>query len=120
LLSANGVPEEFVVDVLARIEAGKQIGAAAIRQDLKNLRKSGNEKSAAAGSAVKQIQEDYPIGDTTTGSPIAELAAILARKLSRPDFARVCQILTSHHVLFDPELAEKLDRQFRARELERA
>ena len=113
MLSANGVPEKFVVDVLERVEAEEQIGAAAIRQELKAFLQSGSEKCSASNGAVQQIQEEYPIGDTTAGSPIAELAALLAHKLSELDFVRVCQILTSDGVLSDPDLAEKLEQQFR-------
>jgi len=113
LLSSNGVPEKFVAAVLERLDAGEQIGAVAIRQELKSFLQSKGEKCAAAEMAIQEIQGDYAIVETATGSPIAELAALLSHKLSELDFARVCQILTSEHVLSDPYLAEKLERQFR-------
>jgi Protein of unknown function (DUF3102) len=113
VLSANGVPETFVIDVLERLEAGEQLGAAAIRQKLKaSLRGRSGKYSASDGVGI-QVQPEYPGGDATIGSPIAELATLLARKLSVLEFARVCQILTNDSVLSDPDLAGKLEQQFR-------
>src|ERR1700730_6747762 len=44
VLSSSAVPEEFIIDVLERVEAGKQIPASAIRQELKALRLSKDAK----------------------------------------------------------------------------
>lgn len=107
------MPQKFVADVLERIDAGEQIGAASIRRELKAFLQRESEKCEAADIVVQEIEADYSIVDTSDGSPIAELAAFLSRKLSEPDFALVCQILTSENVLSDRHLAEKLERQFR-------
>lgn len=113
MLSANGVPEQFVVDVLERLEAGEQIGAVAIRQELRAfVTQSRCERSVASDDAGRSIRANYRIDEEKAG--LAELAAFLARKLSDVDFARVCQILTRDSVLSDPGLAEELERQFRS------
>ncbi|MCP1845662.1 hypothetical protein ACVIHI_008869 [Bradyrhizobium sp. USDA 4524] len=112
MLSANGVPEQFVVDVLERLEAGEQIGAVAIRQELRTfVAQSRRERSVASEDASRSVRAQYPIDEERAG--LGELAAFLARKLSDVDFARVCQILTSDSVLSDPDLAEELGRHFR-------
>jgi hypothetical protein len=111
MLSARGVPEAFVVEVLERLEAGEQIGVAAIRKELKAF-VNGRSGMHAADTTVQQLRDGYLVDDPMIGSPIAELAKLLTHKLSEPDFARVCQILTSDSVLSDPHLAEKLERAF--------
>ena len=114
VLSASGVPEKFVNEVLQRIEEGAQIGAAAIRQELKVVLRN-TESRSEFGDVIMQNRVGGRTGDTIARSPIADLARLLARRLSVADFARVCQILTSDDVLSDPELAGKLEQQFRGR-----
>ncbi|WP_315792724.1 MULTISPECIES: DUF3102 domain-containing protein [unclassified Bradyrhizobium] len=113
VLSSNGVPDQFVADVLDRIEAGEQIGAAAIRHALREFLNSKSEKGATTKEVVQRGHNDTPIRDKINGSPIAELAELLAYKLSKPDFVRICEILTSESVLGDPDLAVKLKQEFR-------
>jgi hypothetical protein len=113
LLSAPNVPEEFVHDILRRVEAGEQIAPSVVQGELKAFRGrpkagSGYTQSNGKGRIVSFHQENQ------TRSEIAELAAFLSRTLSAGDFARVCRTFTSDKVLSDPRLAENLGMVFRS------
>jgi hypothetical protein len=111
MLSANGVPETFVVNILERVEAGERIGAATIREELRTFQQNRIEKSIVR--AFEPVPTHLAEHDAPACPSIAELAAFLSLKLSAQDFARVCQMLTSDSVLSDPDLVDKLERQFR-------
>lgn len=118
VLSSSGVPEEFVLEVLERVEAGEKIAASAVRQELRTLQQKRAAKSSANDVDAQPVLDkttEQPTYDRALScpTPIAELAGLLARKLAAVDFARVCEILTSEMLLSDPDLAENLAQQFR-------
>ena len=119
VLSSNGVPEEFVLDVLKRVDAGEKIAASAVRQELRTFQQTRGAKPDANDVDAQPVLDKVTAPPTydralSCPTPIAELAGLLARKLAADDFARVCEILTSEILLSDPDLAEKLAQQFRS------
>lgn len=117
MLSSSGVPEGFVTEVLERAEAGETIAASGIRRELRAFQVSKSKKSSAKADGAprtidKSGQADICVEGAVAVSPIAELAALLAQKLSASDYVRACEILTSESVLSDPGLREKLEQQF--------
>jgi len=106
LLSAGNVPEEFVYQILHRLEAGEQIAPSVVREELKAFQgrqKAGSECEQSDGNGrIVSLHEKYQ-----TRSVIAELVTLLSQNLSPVDFARVCRIFTNERVLSDPNLAEK-------------
>lgn len=120
VLSSNGVPEEFVLDVLKRIETGEKLATATMRQELKAFQQTRSAKLCAAQPIFVDVtsqpsyQKAAPSHAPTSRTPIVELAGLLSRKLAAADFARVCEILSSDMLLSDPDFAKKLAREFRA------
>lgn len=119
LLSTNGVPEEFVVNVLDRVAAGEQIAPAALREELKAFRSNGKDDSCAADVEMCAQKSSSNGGkweavtpESTARVAIVELVSILMQALSAEAFARVQEIVTSDAVLSDPQLARTLERAF--------
>jgi hypothetical protein len=114
LLSAANVPEEFVSEILHRIDAGEQIAPSAMREQLKAFQQKKQKAISECpktngGDSVVSFHEKHQ-----GRSPIVELVALLSQKLSTQDFARVSEIFTSDRVLSDPHLAENLGKEFRS------
>jgi hypothetical protein len=118
LLSTNGVPEEFIINVLDRVAAGEQIAPAALREELKTFRSNSKEGLVAeAEICARQVSSDDRKWETVAPesearTAIVELVSILTQALSTEAFARVREIVTSDVVLSDPQLALILERAF--------
>jgi hypothetical protein len=117
LLSASGVSEEFVTDILSRAEAGEYVAPSVMREELKAFRLSKQQgRSGARLSAQRASRNDLKWEAVATESEargaVAELVAILVQGLSAADFARVRDIVTSNTVLSDPQLAQNLEQAF--------
>jgi hypothetical protein len=118
LLSATGVPEDFVAGILRRSEAGEYLAPSKMRGELKALR--ANEQQERVGSdifAERTLKTDSKRGAVAivhsgAGGKLNEFVVILARGLSAADFARVRDIVTSEAVLSDTQLAQHLERAF--------
>jgi len=117
MLSSTGVPEEFVIDILNRTDAGERIAPAALREELKAFQ-SGNRREDSATELCAQpaspddLKWEAVATRTEACGAISELVAILVQALSVEAFARVRGIMTSNAVLSDPELARILEREF--------
>jgi Protein of unknown function (DUF3102) len=111
LLSAPSTPEEFIASVLKRVGAGEQITFQSVRRELKALREAkwdpkhndacAEFQPAALNAQVMPLKRD--VADIVT-----EAVGILARGLSKVEFKRVRDMMTSKPVLDDPELAQKI------------
>jgi hypothetical protein len=117
LLSATGVPEDFVIDILRRAEAGEYVAPSVMREELKAFRlNSPQQRCGTRISSQPASRGDWKWEAVATESEargaVAELVAILVQGLSAADFARVRDIVTSDTVLSDPQLAQKLERAF--------
>lgn len=117
LLSAPSTPNEFIVDVLERAEAGEHIALPAIRRELKVLRESKrdrNHNDACLGPRLVPCDRKAEMNDQKLGgqATVMTAVAILAHGLSRWDFARVRDIMTSRSILDDPKLAQTIETAF--------
>ena len=111
LLSAPSTPEEFITSVLKRVGAGEQITFQSVRRELKALREAkwdpkhsdtcAEFRPAELNAQVMPLKRD--VADIVT-----EAVGILARGLSKVEFKRVRDMMTSKPVLDDPELAQKI------------
>lgn len=115
LLSASTTPEEFVVQILSRAEAGEYIAPSVIREELK-VRREQEDEPRQPPSSDQTLHSD-PRRRATASSEGAEEAlnefvSMLADRLSASDFARARDIVTSPSVLSDPELPRKLGLAF--------
>jgi hypothetical protein len=111
LLSAPSTPEEFITSVLKRVGAGEQISFQSVRRELKALREAKWDlkhnddcpefRPAELNGQVMPLKRDV-------AAIITEAVAILARGLSKGEFKRVRDMMTSKPVLDDPGLAQKI------------
>jgi hypothetical protein len=114
LLSSPSTPEELIDDVLRRVETGERLSAQAVRQQVKELKKSKRDRPAANPSGDPKPQRLKSASGTEDDDPlISEAVGILARALPQADYSRIKTILTSKTVLDDPELATKIASAFR-------
>jgi hypothetical protein len=113
LLSAANVPEEFVHQILHRIDAGEKIAPSVVREELKAF-----QFRQKAGSECEQSNEKNHIVSFEkkhdTRRAIIELVTLLSQKLSAVDFARVCEIFTNKRIIADPDLVQNLVTEFRS------
>ena len=117
ILSAPSTPQEFVADILSRLEAGEVIVPSAIRKELHTLRLSKSREDGAdneAGYETDHRLNGWDAAESRRNAPagLSELVTILLESLSATDFERVRNIMTSEAVLGDPELSPNLRRVF--------
>jgi hypothetical protein len=117
ILSAPSTPEDFVSDILSRLEAGELIAPSVIRKELHTLRSSrsrdgGFETKANPNHALPMKRWDEVQARRNASADLSELVTILIARLSAADFERVRKIMTSEAVLSDPELLPNLRRAF--------
>jgi hypothetical protein len=117
ILSAPSTPEDFVSDILSRLEAGELIAPSAIRKELLTLRSSRSrdgsvETKANPDHALPMKRWDEVQARRNASADLSELVTILTARLSAADFERVREIMTSEAVLSDPELSPHLRRVF--------
>jgi hypothetical protein len=117
LLSAPSTPEEFITSVLKRVGAGEQITFQSVRKELKELREAKwdlkhNDACPEFRPAEQSAHVMPPRLDVTT--VIMEAVGILARGLSKAEFGKVRDMMTSKSVLDDPELPQKIAEAFNA------
>jgi hypothetical protein len=101
VISARSAPEQFVQQLLERVEAGEQISARTVRQEIKSIRGSA---SADGPVAAVEALDDAPNYDVS----IARAVDILVYGLSPANFIRVKEIMTSSIVIEDPQLAHNI------------
>jgi hypothetical protein len=101
LLSAPRPPKEFASDFVQRVEKGEHLSMSVMPVELKALQR-GEKPKTAHGT------ERDANGDGT----IAEVVAILARRLPKFDFTRVRAIMTSGAVLSDAGLVQTITSAF--------
>jgi hypothetical protein len=81
LLSAASTPEQYVGDILRRIEAGENVALTVVRDELKALRRQKNgahtDNRCSDGDAGES-------GPTAGAGPLMEAVAILAHILPQP------------------------------------
>jgi hypothetical protein len=117
LLSAPSTPNEFIVDVLKRIEAGDRITLSDIREELKASREKRREWKQNRGSVTGPTAKSDPLTNAVAVQveadvKVMEAVAILARTLPASEFDRVRNIMTDKAVLADPSLAQKIEMAF--------
>jgi hypothetical protein len=117
ILSAPSTPEDFVSDILSRLEAGELIAPSVIRKELLTLRSSRSRD----GSVETKANPDHALpmkgwGEVqarrNASADLSELVTMLIARLSAADFERVREIMTSEAVLNDPDLSPNLRRVF--------
>lgn len=115
MLSASSTPKEFAANILDRVEAGEHITLSALRQELKALLESQQERLEPV-TPRDPLMDSEQITDATDCQvgerSMNELVAILVRGLSEADFARVRDIATSDVFLSDPQLAKNIEKAF--------
>ena len=105
VISARSAPEQFVQQLLERMEAGERITARDIRQEIKSIRTPGSTgEGLEAVDAPNTVPHDAPERDLS----LARAVDILVHGLAASDFVRVKRIMTSRVVIDDPELAHKI------------
>jgi hypothetical protein len=117
ILSATGIPDDFVDEILRRTEIGERITPSAMRDYLKayHLTKR-QERSRIELSARRDARSDdiYRFGTSLdeVADVVAEFVDILVRGLSADDLARVRGIVTKAGALSDPQFAQRLEQAF--------
>jgi hypothetical protein len=114
VLSASNIPEEFVDDILRKAEVGEEIVLSRVRASLKAWRDAkrrgrvnGHMPDHSAAHDVNQT------GTTLNGeAPLMEVVDILVRALSKSDFMRIKEIMTSSEVLQQPSLGQSIKNAF--------
>ena len=95
VLSASSTPNDYVVEILSRAESGETIAPSAVRNELKALRKNGQQGSGTR--AVAQIEQgrtySRDLGEDECRCFIEKLTAFLGRVLSVPDFERAQKLM---------------------------
>jgi hypothetical protein len=119
LLSAPCTPHEFIVDVLKRAAAGEHISLPAVRGELKALREAKCDESQNEAINGHRPPAHRPRTESASkildlGATVMGAVAIMARGLSKSDFTRVQEILTSKSVLCDPDFTQKIEAAFRS------
>lgn len=114
LLSSDGVPEAYVVDVISRLEAGERIAPSAIREELKAFRPNARkeQKKSARSALSAHINASAAASKREHERAVAELIAVLMQGLSTADLERVRDIVASDEIASDPELGLSLKRAF--------
>jgi hypothetical protein len=117
LLSAPSTPQDFVQDVLSRVDAGEQILSAAIRKEIMALRTTeregwGKRLPAPSTSAEHVGRPKIDVISSDTKTIVAQAVTIVARGLPPEDFKLVRDMMTSKRVLDDPQLAESIAMAF--------
>jgi hypothetical protein len=112
LLSASSTPDEFTRGLVKRVEQGERISLPTLRAELRAFRRENPDGTRVAENDDKAeiIAAAPPCEETLT-----EFVAILVRRLSKMDFARLREIMTSESVLSDPWLARTITDAFSAR-----
>jgi hypothetical protein len=106
LLSAASTPEQYIYDILKRIEAGENVALTVVRDELKALRKHKKSDDQPEGRCC-----DNDEGKTIAPSDpdlLMEVVTILAQVLPKLELARVRDIMTDDSVLHDPALARRI------------
>jgi Protein of unknown function (DUF3102) len=117
VLSGRGTPEAFTAKLLARYEAGEQLGARDVRDELKALR---GAKSISANPDMGNIAFAEPTlpeivveqANIETRAMVGRVVHILANSLSPMEFEEVRSIMTSKSLLDDPNLARNIATAF--------
>jgi len=117
ILSAPSTPQDFVSNILSRLEAGEIIAPSVIRKELHTLRlgrsrDDGMETEPGSDTDDRFNRWDKAEARRNAPADLSELVTILMERLSATDFERVRKIITSETVLSDPELSPNLRRVF--------
>jgi Protein of unknown function (DUF3102) len=117
LLSAPSTPTAFIDEILKRVEEGHPVELKTVRGELKAIR-SEKRNSDCTGVCVNQcgtsaeIKSDVIAPSRSYNTPLIEAISIFMRALSRHDFTKVRDLLTSKSVLEDPELPHSIEAAF--------
>jgi hypothetical protein len=117
LLSAPSTPKVFIDEILKKVEEGRPLPLKNLRGELKALR-SGKRNNNCNVTCFEQCENSTehkaeiiaPSGSCNTR--LIEAISIFMRALSRPDFAKVRDLLTSKPVLEDPDLPHSIEAAF--------
>jgi Protein of unknown function (DUF3102) len=117
MLSASNTPEAFVSDVVRRVNAGERISIRALRDQLRDLRDIAHDRQSPKPRLIAALSHHDDTSGVATDAVaddtiLAEVVAILARRLSSQDFTRVRDIMTAKPVLEDPNLAQQIASAF--------
>ena len=107
VLSSPSTPKDFIERILKKAEAGERMALSTIREELKarSQARQGGQKSAA--------RKEPPCAAISRAAPtVMDAIAIIAEGLSTADFAKVRNIMTSKHILEDPELPHLIGMAF--------
>jgi hypothetical protein len=123
LLAAPSTPTTFVDEILKRVQEGQLVEIKSVRSELRALRSRKREGDAAGSLALcrtsnetKRISDeincDRDTSDGKCNAPLIEAISIFVRTLSRHDFVKVRDLLTSKSVLEDPKLPQSIEAAF--------
>jgi hypothetical protein len=111
-LSAPGVPQEFVQEVLRMAEEGHRVRVSSLRAQLKSMRNGRSRTDASSDGSETQSERAQGNADDGVMLLIAQAVGIIAHATSVDEFAEVHSIMTSKRVLEYPDLSKVLERAF--------
>lgn len=116
VLSASSTPEELVEDILRKAEVGEEIVLSSVRASLKAWRDAKRRERVNGHMPDHSAAHDVnQTGTTMNGeAPLMEVVDILVRTLSKSDFVRIREIMTSTEVLQQSNLAQSIKIAFSA------
>jgi hypothetical protein len=110
VLSTSSTPEELVEDILRKAEVGEEIVLSRVRADLKAWRDA--KRRGRVNGHVADHSAVHDVNQTQTAlngeAPLMEVVDILVRALSKSDFMRIQEIMTSSEVLQQPSLGQSI------------
>lgn len=111
VLSAPSTPQEFVDEVMKRVEDGERVVASALRSELRARVSRRRLLPAEAEPSTSRLIAERPDPKSCSAS-FAEAVAILAQQLPELEFERIRAIMTNPQVLSDPNLSHTITLSF--------
>lgn len=110
ILSAPSTPKEFVSRVLTKVEAGERVALSTVREELRSMRRADapEEKHSSGPGAKRQSIGGTDDFDGAYDSIATEFVAILAKRLSVKEVARLCTIMSDLNLLRGPDFVHHL------------
>jgi Protein of unknown function (DUF3102) len=112
LLSARSTPTTFIDEILARVEEGQPVELKRVRGELKAIRSKKHGGASPCRADRRDTSTEIMAPNESYDTPLMEAISIFIRGLSRHDFAKVRDLLTSKSVLEDPELPHSIEAAF--------
>jgi len=116
VLSAPSAPNEFVRDILNRVDAGEHITSALIRKELKAIRDAKQQEHDQRETTLQGSdnikKKEINAMSVDANDVVGRAIVIMARGLSTADFEQVRALLTSKQLLDELKLAHRIAAAF--------